>query len=210
MSNKKQPKTPEAVQTHSIYQGLTKSNEIAKCGIVINLNGDAFLFDTACPLVDKAIAHRWNNWAGDYEKMPIDDRLEWHRKVFNVEPPKGLDAIEWSLMTYMKLAKMAKDKGFDRTSHATEVVRNKDKKVMSRVYLIPEDADPAKIVTPQAKTCFNIVKDAIDPDSGEILEMDLRKHVEERQAELRTRQSPWRIFQYYRRFLMEKGCLIIK
>jgi len=64
------------------------------------------------------------------------------------------------------------------------------------------------VKTPQAKTCLRIMADVVHPnDKGDLVctEGELKKAITERQAELKTRQEPWRIFQYYRPRLVEQG-----
>jgi hypothetical protein len=196
-------KQAKAQKVPEIYQGLVRSNESAKTKICIDLEGEVYKYDTACPLVTRSIAHNWPGWDGGFDKQGKEDILEWHKKLFKVEPPKNQDLTDTSLMCYLKLVSLAKD----RTSEAGEKLVKKEKKIMSREYWIPEGADPSVIQTPQAKVCFAIVYDATEKGTKHITEEELRKHVYARGGELKTRQDEWRIFQYYRPMLVQKGVL---
>lgn len=81
----------------------------------------------------------------------------------------------------------------------------------SMTYHLEGSADDRKKLAakmpPQAKTCLAILE-ALGTD--EISEADAMKAVADRKDELRTRQDPWRIFQYYRPRLNEAGIITVK
>jgi hypothetical protein len=51
--------------------------------------------------------------------------------------------------------------------------------------------------------CLKIFEDSMDTEKHTISEKDLKDAVIKRAAELKTRQDPWRIFQYYRPQLIQ-------
>lgn len=69
----------------------------------------------------------------------------------------------------------------------------------AKVYVLQGTAADRKAkaakMPPQAKTCVEIMELAGTP---EVSEADLMKLVADNKDKLRTRQDPWRIFQYYR------------
>jgi hypothetical protein len=69
------------------------------------------------------------------------------------------------------------------------------------------DSDKPEVVssihTPQAKVCYQILIDGVKAHPEGITETDLKALVNTRAAEIRTRQDPWRIFQYYRPTLIK-------
>lgn len=200
MGKNKTPKVPE------IYHGLVRSNELAKQTLVIDKNGQVFRFSDSSKvhILKDAIVHQWNGWDPAFEAQSADDKLEWHKKLFETDPPKGTDAVESSLMCWLKLCSMAKDRS-DETAEAT---KNKEKKLANRIYeYIDNPEGRAKLRTPQAIACLKILQESVDPKTHQAPEATIKKAVDDRQGELRTRQEPWRIFQYYRPTLVKLGLM---
>lgn len=75
----------------------------------------------------------------------------------------------------------------------------------SRVYEFIPAKYEAK--TPQVIACVNILKSVVDPKTNKVTELKLRDAINKRSAELRTKQKPWLIFQYYRPSMVKIGFL---
>jgi hypothetical protein len=189
-----------------IYQGLVRSGTIAKQIIVIDKHGGVFRFSNVSKIsiLKDAIAQQWNGWSEDFDKQPKDEILKAHQRVFQAAPPKDQQLIESSLMTWLKLAQIA----YDRTDEAATAKKIAKSKVLSRTYTyIKDPAKAATLVTPQAKACLQIISESVNKETLTINEVDLKAAIEAKCALLKTRQEPWRIFQYYRTGLINSGCL---
>lgn len=195
----------KAIQTPEIYKGLIATNTQATLTLVIDKNGQVFKFSdpSKIHILKDAISYTFNGWADSFDKQPKNDILEWHKRLFGVEAPEGQELIQSSLMCYMKLVSTAQD----RTDEANTLLKNKDKKLATRTYTYHENGDTSLVKTPQARVCIAILKDSVNPDTKTILEVDLKSAVDRRASELRTRQEPWRIFQYYRALLIKAKIL---
>ena len=189
-----------------MYQGLIRSDTIAKQIIVIDKHGGVFRFSNASKIhiLKDAIHEQWNGWAEHFDKQPKDSIIQAHIGVFSVPPPKDQQLIETSLMTWLKLASMA----MDRTDEGAKEKKIAKSTILSRTYTyIKDPAKAATLVTPQAKACLQIVAESVDPKTQTIDEASLKAAVEAKCATLKTRQDPWRIFQYYRTKLINSGNL---
>lgn len=80
----------------------------------------------------------------------------------------------------------------------------KTHKILNRTYTIKNLQDQK--LPRQAKICICIMVDACG-DTQSCTEAQLRAKVAERAEELKTRQDPWRIFQYYRPMLVKAGVI---
>ena len=87
-------------------------------------------------------------------------------------------------------------------------VERKKGKLANRVYRrVPEDKVDAekrdearRSLPPQARICLELFE---EQGVDEVSEADMMRIVDENQDRLRTRQNPWRIFQYYRPRLIQ-------
>ena len=138
----------------------------------------------------------------DMEFMNFDDLTSrqqsviesLHLEFLKCEPPKKQNRMTTSLYLWAWLVKNA-------TPHLVNIAADgtKERKstISTRCYSRGAVDKSPENLTPQAKVCLTIFI-ALIGDAQSVTEGDLRRKVEERAAELKTRQDPWRIFQYYR------------
>lgn len=99
----------------------------------------------------------------------------------------------------------------DKTAHTLEVLQhNAAKKGASRiknrtyaVVLEPENLDQIRLA-PQAITCVGVI---LSSGKEEITEMELFNLLDENVEQFNSKQTPWKIFQYYKKPIMEAGFL---
>jgi len=87
--------------------------------------------------------------------------------------------------------------------------RKKPGKLANRKYVLVDNLNESQEefrdihtanLTPQAQACLRLF---LSEGTNEVSEARMKELVEERQADLNTRQDPWRIWQYYRPQLIE-------
>lgn len=133
--------------------------------------------------------------------------LAYHAQFLGVEPPKKQDTERTAFYLWAWMAKNGKPILSEKTHHADGTPTRKST-IGSRVYtVLPVPASGHGLKTPQAITCLKIVTESADPTTMSITEEALKAKVIERQLEIKTRQDPWRIFQYYRPTLIASKLL---
>lgn len=142
----------------------------------------------------------------DFSSRPEQTILAYHEQFFKCEPPKKQSKITTATYVWAYLIKEAKPR-----LEATKADGTKERKssISSRLYL-PGTEDHTKILlkTPQARTCLTIFHDLLKSlNKPSVTEAELKAEVYRRQAELKTRQDAWRIFQYYRPQLIQAKLL---
>jgi hypothetical protein len=117
-----------------------------------------------------------------------------HLEFIGCEPPEKQSKMTTALYLWAWFVKNA-------TPHleniATDGTRARKSTISTRCYSRGAVDTSPENLTPQAKVCLTIFIELIG-DAQSVAEGDLRRKVEERAAELKTKQDPWRIFQYYR------------
>lgn len=202
--SKKHIKPP---QTPAIYTGLDENKAIlAKHCLVIQPDGHILRFST--PQEDHTTesnrSHKFPNWNTFEETVSPKETLEWHQRYFEAMPPEGQTHTMNSLYVWLKMCSLS----VDRTSKPRDPITGARSKSTARLYtrLFGPDGypTPSPLKTPQAMACLAILDSCCKENirdgkkSLECLETDLKKLIYERQAELKTKQDAWRIFQYYR------------
>lgn len=137
-----------------------------------------------------------------YMKVNKQTALAYHEQFIG-EIPKDADETEVKFMTWAHFVKNG-EVHIAGTTASGEAERKSS--LAGRLYWPCNiDGEPK---TPQAKTCLKILKDSVHKDGenkGKITEEELKRAINARAAEIRTRQDPWRIFQYYRPTLVKAG-----
>lgn len=163
-------------------------------------------------------AHNFGNFKEFLAKTEKDTALleQFHRMAFDKEPSKEdrSDPIEWSVRVWIQLCKTAAN----RLTEVRADGRKTPAKLQNRRYeLVKTDVPPEMKMPPQSKTCLEFLAElckndtayqALDTESRgiwSISEEAFNKYVIDNAARLRTRQDPWRIFQYYRPELIKAG-----
>lgn len=195
------------------YKDLLNGNKVLNSCLVACVGEDKWFRFTkpeAQHFPKDKIAVQHNNWDAFDETLPTKEvAIEKHKAVFGKEPAKTLEKFEITQVIWFHMATKAED----RTNVIAETKADGSKKRKStlgtRIYKLK--ADPPKdalenLKTPQMLVCFNILKESLD-DKGEVTEAVLKEKVYERQAEIKTRQDAWRIFQYYRPQLAQRGLI---
>jgi hypothetical protein len=205
----KKDKTPE-VSNPEIYKSIIQDKKFNGITLVEDVHGQFFVFPTpqANHLLKEAV-HKV--WAGankflDENKNTITC---YHENIFKCEAPKGQDLVTTGMWVWYALCSIATKRLGDTTPK--DPVSGRKSTIGIRKYTPVKNPDGSwpdcAIHTPQAKVCLTIVRESIDPETGSITENDLKAKVLERQQEIKTRQDPWRIFQYYRPSLINAGLL---
>lgn len=148
----------------------------------------------------------YENWENFNGCWPISNLLVTHKELFGFVPPKkSLVKENVSIAIYAKWCAMAREV----MSEATKAVlvpkdpeSGRKSTIGLRRYFLGKVSDVALIKTPQALACYKILVDAIGTGES-VSEADFKAQIIKRSAELKTKQDPWRIFQYYRPRLLE-------
>ena len=161
------------------------------------------------PTIDKV----WPNYEAflDQNEQTV---LAYHEQTFGKEPPKDQDKVTTGVYTWKKLVMTAKNQMASDVTKDPATGRNSTIGNCRYMYgLSGEEKDGVKLLTddtkitiktPQMQACYKIFKDTMEAvGEGEgaerfITEAIFKQAIIDRAGEIRTRQDPWRIFQYYR------------
>jgi hypothetical protein len=152
----------------------------------------------------------------DFQLRTDIPRLEaLHFVAFNEKPKaKELkDQMELSIKVWMRLCETAVQRLDEPTAGGNTGAKRTAHKLADRKYEVVKKDIPADVkLPPQAKTCMaffaeKMAKAGHDDAKGifEISEKEFNEYVVEQAERLKTRQDPWRIFQYYRPQLIQGG-----
>ena len=199
----------QAKSIPEIYQGLDRNTELLKYCIVEDIHGQFFGYKTAAEnnIVTPAVQKKWDNW----EKFNDEGQstiMTYHANLFDAEPPKDQALVLTSTYVWYKLFEHIENKNaFNQTRIPTRAGR---KSTIGNSEYRRGEPGTGTLKTPQALASLKLFdkaleKDGTDHEEGRVITEDkLRKYIEDNAAELRTRQDPWRIFQYYRPQLIEQ------
>jgi hypothetical protein len=207
-----------------IYQGLNRDTARLKTCIVVDVHEGYYRFDKpeACHIIKSAIHACWATF-DKFSEEPKQTILTRHANLFGAEPPEGQDLVTTAVYTYYKMCDLA----VDRTIVTPRAASGRVAKILNCVYTEGECVEGfADLKTPQALACVRIFRDTIrakqdtDVKTAEdtkvplpaeyiprLTEAELQAAVANRASELKTRQDPWRIFQYYRANLISAKIL---
>ena len=195
-SKKVMSKTKTSHAALDIYQTLTPpSKSVAARKIILDGTGQVYVFSSAESPVpaDVAIDIEFRDM-DDFIRRGRGTILAYHEKFLGCEAPKKQDAETSAFMTWAWMVKNGKPI-LDQRNAEGEKVRKST--IGESLYMRGEVSETGSIKTPQAKVCYDLFCRCIGSSSS-VTEADLRKFVEAHGAELKTKQDPWRIFQYYR------------
>lgn len=204
------PKIKKTVKSvPELYHAVNRDARFNKLTLCEDVHGQLYLHNIPQEINVVRDAQR-KVWAG-FEKFLEENAqtiLTYHANLFGSEPPKKQPLQDTALYVWYALCARATD----RTSKTPrDPVTGRKSDLMTRKYflgtVVPKDNDyVALIQTRQAYVCYRIFRDAIGK-SPSITEADLKRAMENRAAEIQTRQDPWRIFQYYRSQLIKLNLL---
>lgn len=202
-----------------IYDGLDTTRAGTELCLVIDKHGGVFKFDSPSlvTIVKDAIYQMWPNFDkfDDWGQNNHAQVCTLHSQLFRTNAPKGSDPILMRVYVWKKLIEGAQDRTTGAGNPVSKTKTGRVSTIGSRVYELILPLPDHQIRTYQALACLKIITEEsrpfkvgehVDPISHSatdtlryrITEDDLRKKVIERAAELKTKQDPWRIFQYYR------------
>lgn len=215
-------KAKTAPSIPEIYHGLTRDASRQHNCIVEDVHHAFFRFNSPAEnhIVTAGVHKVWPNF-NKFADEPKQTLLAYHAELFKAEPPKDQDLVSTALYCWFKLCDIATDR---TAKPATDVVTGKKSTISTRKYFLGSEPNPtAHIKTPQANACFKIFTETLakkqEKDTKDmpedvkktyvphLTEAELKAVIIERAAELRTRQDPWRIFQYYRPTLISVKAL---
>lgn len=207
----KQPKTVQS--TPEIYKGFTQNPADLNRTVIIDLNENISVFDTPATLegyesyeaiIKPSIAYRWDGFNKFEEMVNEQTALARHEQLFGGNPPKKQQLTLTKLMVWHKLCQTAKNKVI---SSVPKSDTGRKSTILNSEYSKGEVKEGyADIKTYQAQQCAKLFQRCIK-DQPMVTEGVLRKFIEDNAGELKTRQDPWRIFQYYRKDLINAKIL---
>lgn len=121
--------------------------------------------------------------------------LHWHHTLFGVEADKKQDLMATALYVWAYFTKNGTPHLPDTNVVTGEKVRKSS--IAGRMYTFGPTREVPEKLPPQAKTCYKIFTDCTG-ETNTVSEEFLKNEITRRAAELKTKQDPWRIFQYYR------------
>lgn len=202
--NKQKQNTPDC------YVGLiTDSRNLKRC-LIEDLNGVYSLFENGATLeklqsyeelIKPTIGKRWDNFDAFEKEVNMQTALTYHENLFGVSPPKDQDLIFTKINVWHKMCMTVKNKAFaNETGTPTDPVSNRKSTILTCIYSTGEITEgTADVKTYQALKCLELFRACLAKEgTEEVTEGILKQYVIDNAAILKTRQDPWRIFQYYR------------
>lgn len=198
------------------YKDVPIDNASQNHCLVQDKHGQTFVFKTKshCTIVAAGIDRIYENFNDFAEREVAIDVIEVHNKLFNVQgihktledKDSGyilLKLLVWKTLCARANQRLEKPVKIDETTKAPV-----GRKLANRAYILVKD-DWSAVTIPQAMACLKIVKDNVIDEGGvrSVKEDLLKTEITKRAEELKTRQEPWRIFQYYRPALIAAGIL---
>jgi hypothetical protein len=193
-------KKVKAVQIPKVWENLTPPDKgVASRCVVITLDNKIIVLPNHEELKkhpEISISNSWENMEDYLKKTNKQAKLAFHEQYIG-EVPKDQDETAIGFMTW---AHFVKNGIAIITGHDASGNKERKSSLGTRVYTLLEDPGTG-LKTPQAQACMKIFKESVIQDGDKkntITEEELKRAVIARGQELKTRQDPWRIFQYYR------------
>lgn len=206
---KKQKANTHTHTTPSIYEGLNENQKVlsTQC-IIIDKHGEIFRYTLPQGIntVTEAITFKFTNFDDFDNQIKPLEMIEWHQRYFDkaLPPTNEKNSAQIALWVWLKLCRLAKD----RTTAPKDPVTGSKTKNAARMYYRCLDEKgipiPSPLKTPQTMACLTILETTCKENTQNgkkvlsCTEANLKTAIFARSAELKTRQDPWRIFQYYR------------
>ena len=195
MSKKSKTQSIEIPAQYQDLGLLKKEHSLRK--IIIDTSGKIHSFkDTSVIVPPEIVADREFLGLDKFSELPTQTILAYHEEYFKCEPPKKQNKMTTATYVWAYLIK----EGEPHLANTDPVTGEKTRvsSLAGRKYLRgTEYGKPNELKTYQAIQCLALFAECvIDKDS--VTEELLKAHIIKEQARLKTRQDPWRIFQYYR------------
>jgi len=202
MAKSKKAKIQTVPSIPEMYRTLKQDPTVTKNCIVEDVHFQFFRFNHPSEnhIVKDAVQNIWPTF-DKFAETPKAQLLTYHAQLFKSEPPETQDLTITALMVWYKLAEIATNRTFKAP---TDPISGKKSTTSASTYKLGSIVTPelGLIKTPQALACYKIFKETLAARDF-ITEAELKVAVIARAGELRTRQDPWRIFQYYRPTLIK-------
>lgn len=216
--------TAQVKSTPDIYKGIPRQSELLKTTIVEDVHGQFFIYTKpqTINIVKQAQQKVWANF-DEFAAENKNTLLTYHENLFKAEPPKDQNLVITAEWCWYKIASIVLNLDAFKYVSTPKTSSGRSSEILNRKYFYGEAEDTAHsetgtLKTPQALASLRLFRRAIlehGETTGEpgqeirhITEAALKKFVEDNAAKLKTRQEPWRIFQYYRPQLL--GAKLIK
>lgn len=206
MAKKLKQSTPE------IYVGLIQDSRNVNRTLMEDVDFNFTLCDSFSQieamksfeeLIKPTIAKVWKGFNEFDEKVNEQTALAYHESVFGKNPPEKQELITTKLMVWHKLCTTAKNNLTNQTGTPKDPETGRKSTILTSVYSRGEITEgTADIKTYQALKSLELFRDCIG-DREEVTEGELKQYVIDHAEILKTRQDPWRIFQYYRPALIK-------
>lgn len=199
----------KSIEIPEMYQMLTLplKKEGADRKIVIDTDGHIHVFKDKSVAVPTDITP--DKVFDNFDKFVEQQKqtvLAYHEEHFKCEPPKGQSLVTTAAYVWSFFLK-----GIPHLEgHKSDGTRERKSSLGGRKYILGNKAADFEKYSgtypPQMKSCFYFVQQSLNTSQSTFITEDqLKEVVTRRAAELRTRQDPWRIFQYYRPRLIQEG-----
>ena len=148
------------------------------------------------------------NWAVFEEEITVK-HLKELAAFYEITLPKKATKIDVSLLVWMTMCESAQS-GTSQPAEVAGHIVHKKGKLADRSYVRVDDNELTEgevkirknvILTPQARSCLDIF---LSEGTKEVTEVRMMEIVNDKRDRLRTRQDPWRIWQYYRPTLIRE------
>lgn len=154
-------------------------------------------------LIKPTIAKVWKNFNEFDDTVNEQTALAYHEQLFGKNPPDKQELITTKLMVWHKIAATAKNNLTNQSGTPKDPETGRKSTILTSVYTRGDITEgSADIKTYQALKCLELFRDCIG-DREEVTEGELKQYVIDHTDILKTRQDPWRIFQYYRPTLIK-------
>jgi hypothetical protein len=207
----------------SIYEGINPDNKLLHLFLMEDVDGNTSVFNNEAQLtsmksyqelIAPTIRKTWKGLDAFLEENE-QTVLTYHEQMFGANPPKDQDRVTTATYTWRKLVSQAKNQC--QSKETVDPVTGRKSTIGNRLYFLGSGDTTQVIKTPQAQACYKIFTETLDKHGTEqpvnekptrvITEAVLKQAVIDRAGELKTRQDPWRIFQYYRPSLLKMGLI---
>lgn len=160
-----------------------------------------------------------------HDRFSNDDLLDLHSELYGRKPSLKRDKMGICIYIIAKICSKAKDRtewAIPQNAAAsgnmtTDPRSGPRQSLKGRMYCIMNEKPPKGIkMPPQAMICFEVLAKTINTlesedneNSGACTEEQFRNALmtAQDQGQLKTKQDPWRIFQYYRAQLVKHGMI---
>lgn len=168
--------------------------------------------DSYNALIKPTIAKVWANFRDFSDTVNKETTLAYHENLFSAPAPKKQELITTQLWVWHKICSMVKNSGFvTKNSAPKDPSTGRKSSIGSRLYMHGAKAGDDKkstsgITTYQALKSLELFRTLIGNDES-VTESVLKQYVIDNGEVLKTKQDPWRIFQYYRPQLIKEGLI---